>query len=83
MKLPDWLRSFLRGAGSILDLSPTIPSYVEMFGTDEQLLADDQRRLQQDHEKAMKQLLKDEEVLALAHDLLQQDEKSVEPEEPT
>ena len=45
-----YLASFFIGASRVLDLSPPIPSYEEEFGTDEQLLADDRRKVQEDIE---------------------------------
>lgn len=59
MKIPEWIRPFLRGMGSVLDICPSQPSYEEQFGTDEELLELDCKLIQQDMDKAFEQLLED------------------------
>jgi len=61
MKLPEWLRAFLSGAGTVLDISPTIPSYEEQFGTDEELLEHDRQMINQDFQKALDKILEEED----------------------
>ncbi|MEK7640807.1 MAG: hypothetical protein AAB389_02325 [Patescibacteria group bacterium] len=54
IKIPQWLASFLKGAGSVLEIWPTPqPTYEQRFGTDEERMASDWQRVGDDLQKAM------------------------------
>lgn len=48
-RFKDWLRPFLKGAGTVLEICPPDhPSYDKQFGTDEELLKEDWEKIQKD-----------------------------------
>lgn len=56
----EWLKSFLRGMGSISLFPAPLPSYEEQFGTDEELLEKDRQVINQDLQKALDKIMKEE-----------------------
>ncbi len=60
IKIPRWLASFLKGAGSILEICPPPQqNYTERFGTDEEQMASDWKKVGDDIQKAIDEVNKE------------------------
>ena len=61
IKIPQWLASFLKGAGSVLNISPAPPPRRSL--TDEEAMASDWQKVGDDLREAMNDVRKAEEEI--------------------